>query len=37
MDNDWHKIVLVSVAYVAVASIAVAVVSFMFYIPDLFK
>lgn len=37
MDNDWHKIVTVSAAFVAVAVVALATISFMFYIPELFK
>lgn len=37
MDNEWHKIVLVSAAFVAGATIAISAIAFMFYLPDLFK
>lgn len=37
MDNDWHKIIRVSLLFALGATIGVCLIALMLYTPELFK
>ena len=37
MDNDWHKILSTTVAFILGAAALLGVITAMFYVPELFK